>query len=217
MNTPFRFLLMLACSLGLHAVLFCLFSIPIPKEATLKEATQAKEAFSLVHLTLREPAAPAPLPKTPPPPRPPEPRPVPEAETPESYYEQAEATETSPEPPAQGTGPAEVAQRALGSVEKPPPKADAEAYMKRNYRYLQQRIRDKLVYPAKARREGIQGTTQVAFTIHEDGRVSAVQVLKTSGHPVLDQAAVETIYAAAPFPRPPAPARIAIPIAFKLR
>jgi protein TonB len=95
--------------------------------------------------------------------------------------------------------------------------AQSAEYIKRNYRYLQRRIRDKLVYPSQARKAGLQGVSEVSFTIHEDGRVSAVSLVKSSGHSILDEAALETIYAAAPFPRPPAPARIAIPIAFRLR
>jgi protein TonB len=89
--------------------------------------------------------------------------------------------------------------------------------MRRNYNYLQRRIRDKLVYPAPARRAGIQGVAEVTFTIHEDGKVSDVTIRKSSGHAVLDDAAIQTIIAAAPFPKPPAPARIAIPISFRLR
>jgi protein TonB len=90
-------------------------------------------------------------------------------------------------------------------------------YVKRNYTYIQRRIRDRLVYPAAARRGGIQGVVEITFTIHEDGRVSGITVRKSSGQSVLDDAASATVNAAAPFPPPPAPARIAIPISFRLR
>jgi protein TonB len=117
--------------------------------------------------------------------------------------------------PAESTGTAEQAAAASRRTEETA-RQSAE-YVKRNYNYLQRRIRDKLVYPAPARRAGIQGITEVTFTIHEDGKVSDVTIRKSSGHAVLDDAAIQTIIAAAPFPKPPAPARIAIPISFRLR
>ncbi|MDR0452661.1 MAG: TonB family protein, partial [Treponema sp.] len=126
----------------------------------------------------------------------------------------APAGRQEPAPPA---GPQEAGPAAG------PPGRNAEAaaltaeYVKRNYNYIQRRIRDRLVYPPPARRAGIQGVTEVSFTIHEDGRVSAVTVRAGSGHEVLDEAAVAVIFAAAPFPAPPAAARIAIPISFRLR
>jgi len=90
-------------------------------------------------------------------------------------------------------------------------------YVSRNYTHIRRRIGDKLVYPPHARRAGMQGITELGFTIHEDGSVSGVTVRASSGHAILDEAAVTAVFAAAPFPRPPSPARIAIPISFKLR
>jgi protein TonB len=90
-------------------------------------------------------------------------------------------------------------------------------YATRNYSYIQRRIRDKLVYPREAQRAGMQGTTEVGFTIHEDGSISSVVVRIGSGHAILDQGAVAAVFAAAPLPKPAAPARIAIPVAFSLR
>jgi len=90
-------------------------------------------------------------------------------------------------------------------------------YVRRNYSYIQRRIGNKLVYPSQARRAGIQGITELRFTIHEDGSVSGVTVRASSGYAILDEEAVAAVFAAAPFPRPYSPARIAIPISFKLR
>jgi protein TonB len=117
---------------------------------------------------------------------------------------------------AESTGTAEQAAVPSRRTQEETAGQSAE-YIKRNYNYLQRRIRDKLVYPASARKAGIQGVSEVTFTIHEDGKVSDVTIRKSSGHEVLDDAAIKTIVAAAPFPRPPAPARIAIPISFRLR
>jgi len=97
--------------------------------------------------------------------------------------------------------------------------ADARTaeYVRRNYSYIRRRIGDKLVYPPHARRAGIQGITELGFTIHEDGSISGVTVRVSSGNAILDEAAVAAVFAAAPFPKPHSPARIAIPISFKLR
>jgi protein TonB len=91
------------------------------------------------------------------------------------------------------------------------------AYVKRNYNYIQQRIGDRVKYPAAARRAGVQGTAEIIFTIHDDGTISMPAVRTSSGAELLDQAALDAVNAAAPFPRPPAAARIAIPVSFKLK
>jgi protein TonB len=92
------------------------------------------------------------------------------------------------------------------------------AYVKKNFDYIQRRIRDRLVYPAGARRMGVQGKTEVIFTIHENGTVSAVTVRLSSGNELLDKAAVDAVYAAAPFrPPPPSQARLVVPVVFSLR
>jgi protein TonB len=110
-----------------------------------------------------------------------------------------------------------VSEAVMGTERRSEAAARTAEYVKRNYSYIQRRIGDKLVYPSQARRAGIQGITELGFTIHEDGSVSGVTVRTSSGHAVLDEEAVAAVFAAAPFPRPHSPARIAIPISFKLR
>jgi protein TonB len=90
-------------------------------------------------------------------------------------------------------------------------------YIKGNYSYIQNLIRRKLIYPQQAKRMGIKGTVGILFTINADGTVSDVTVDKSSGHDILDQAAMDAILKASPFPKPPLMAQIAIPIDFKLR
>jgi len=112
-----------------------------------------------------------------------------------------------------------VSETAAGtSVERKSETAARTAeYVRRNYNYIQRRIGDKLVYPPQARRAGIQGSTELVFTIHEDGSVSGVTVRASSGHAILDEAAVAAVFAAAPFPQSHSLMRIAIPVSFKLR
>ncbi|CAN7416295.1 TonB family protein [Pararhizobium sp. LjRoot255] len=58
-------------------------------------------------------------------------------------------------------------------------------------------------YPKAADRAGIQGTVQVSFTILANGGVSGARISKSSGSPVLDEAALNAIRGAEPFPKIP--------------
>lgn len=48
-------------------------------------------------------------------------------------------------------------------------------------------------YPAQARRLHQQGTVTLALFIGKDGSLEKVEVSKSSGHPLLDDAAVEAM------------------------
>lgn len=81
------------------------------------------------------------------------------------------------------------------------------------------RLRRALRYPREAKREGLRGEVRVSFTVVGNGAVSNIRVTKSSGSPILDQAAVETVRRAAPFPAiPPAAGRTSwpftVPLAF---
>ncbi|MDR1257541.1 MAG: TonB family protein [Spirochaetaceae bacterium] len=188
--------------------------------------------MSLVNIALLEPAISEPPRHGP---RPSEPQPV-QAPVPVENYmiaEEAIVRETDEQPldtddihsesvenyttTGEASGENSSGQAAAPSTGNGGTAGQSADYIRRNYNYLQRRIRDRLVYPPPARKAGIQGVTEVTFTIHEDGKVSGITVRKGSGHEILDNAAIQTIIAAAPFPKPPAPARIAIPIAFRLR
>jgi len=82
-----------------------------------------------------------------------------------------------------------------------------------------QRLRDRIErakqYPPEARRQGMEGTTEVEFQVAKDGSVKEVMVVRSSGFPLLDQASMETIRRAAPLPVIPGTIRIAI--SYRLR
>ncbi|KQY15259.1 TonB family protein [Rhizobium sp. Root482] len=85
------------------------------------------------------------------------------------------------------------------------------------------KVRSKLQrafrYPAKAKREKIRGVVQVSFALSSSGSVSSVSIAKSSGSAILDQAALEAVERAAPFPAIPQGAErkrwpFTIPLAF---
>ena len=55
------------------------------------------------------------------------------------------------------------------------------------------------VYPSEAVRRGLDGRVRVKFIIQENGKVSKVAVMESSGHLVLDEAIISAIKLAAPF------------------
>jgi protein TonB len=206
----------------LHAVFFLFLTLNSKAASSPAESPEPETAaFALVNISVPEPE-PLPPPKPPPVPAviPPEPPalaeifiPVEEDTPPEGPPVPVETPAVSPPSVAAAVPAAAPARPAPEATDN----AAAAAYARRNYTYIQRRIRDRLVYPSQARRAGIQGVAEIAFTIHEDGTVSGVTVLVSSGQESLDQAAIAAIHAAAPFPRPPAPARLSIPVAFRLR
>ena len=76
-------------------------------------------------------------------------------------------------------------------------------------------------YPALARRQHQEGVVVLRFTIAACGRIEATQLLRSSGHSLLDQEALETVRRVKSFPPfPPALNRerltIELPLAFRL-
>ena len=67
-------------------------------------------------------------------------------------------------------------------------------------RSIRRQIEQARIYPEVARREGIQGTVELRFRIAGDGSVEAVEILRSSGSVVLDEASQQTIRRAAPYP-----------------
>jgi TonB family protein len=55
-------------------------------------------------------------------------------------------------------------------------------------------------YPRMARERGIEGVVRVRFRLSPSGSIERVEVIKSSGHTILDAASVNTVYRAAPMP-----------------
>lgn len=97
--------------------------------------------------------------------------------------------------------PAGLRVRRLGNVAPPSPDF---AYYLNSWRRKVERI-GQLNYPQQARAEGIVGNLRLLVAIAPDGALDEVRVLETSGHKLLDDAALRIVRLAAPYaPFPPA-------------
>lgn len=59
-------------------------------------------------------------------------------------------------------------------------------------------------FPARAQRRNLYGATRVRFAIDRDGNLLGYEILASSGHRILDEAAIATLKRAEPFPPMPA-------------
>jgi len=77
---------------------------------------------------------------------------------------------------------------------------DAPEFKHRGYmRMLKQRIEAIWVYPSDAIRQGISGDLYIKFSINKDGSLGNIELIRTSGHRSLDEAAIKAIKDAQPF------------------
>ncbi len=81
-------------------------------------------------------------------------------------------------------------------------------------RLILARIEAAKYYPVRARKMGIEGTAVVRFRLRPDGGVEEVEIVRTSGHRVLDLASMRAITRAAPLPYAKGWLRVAV--SFKL-
>jgi len=98
--------------------------------------------------------------------------------------------------------------------------APEDAYL-RFQDLVRRRIEDAKKYPHWARRQGFEGMSKVQFAISVDGQAHSIKIVASSGYDILDQAAMETVTKANPFPSPRIIKRdmveIEVPIVFRLR
>lgn len=90
------------------------------------------------------------------------------------------------------------------------------AYVSEYFLFIKNRIVQNLVFPPVARRRGWSGRVLVSFIVCRDGQVSEIRVIESSGYPLLDRSAVDTIRKVAPFPKAPVEAELTIPIMYRL-
>jgi TonB family protein len=87
----------------------------------------------------------------------------------------------------EGTGSASAAAAGFG-------------YTPEEWGLLQSALEKAKTYPRFARERGIEGTVLVRFKVRPEGGIERVDIVKSSGAKILDEASVRTIYRAAPVP-----------------
>ncbi len=218
---------------------FCLHLAAAAPLLMAADALPSSEPVTVEFIVLEAPPAPSPplladpadMPLPAPPPEamappselapPPEPEPLPQ-----------NIAEPAPKPaPAKPVAPPKPAPRAA-AIEPPPAAAAAvapalapspsraggvaaDSYLAALLRHLQA-FRD---YPYAARRTRQQGRVVVLVALQGDGAVASASVEQSSGHELLDQAALAMVRRASPFPPPPAqaPRHLRFPVDYSLQ
>jgi len=90
------------------------------------------------------------------------------------------------------------------------------------YRKVGKQIAFAKIYPDFARKMGYQGKILVAFRIGKDGKILNLSVSQSSGYKILDEAALEAVKEAGPYPPIPNELntrflKLKIPISYALR
>jgi periplasmic protein TonB len=176
-----------------------------------------------------------------PPPAPPPPVAKPEVKPLAALHPRERAPEPLPTTPAQPEAPVDTGSSAPasedgelfagsggpGTVAPPPPPAPKAVLPAAAAPVVQAREGANYLknprpgYPSLARREGWEGTTMVRVQVGENGRPRSVQVQRSSGREVLDNAATEAVkkwtFAPATQGGQPVSGWVTVPIVFKLQ
>ncbi len=89
------------------------------------------------------------------------------------------------------------------------------------FEMLNMRIHSFKEYPESAKSNHLEGNVKVEFVLAADGTLAGIKIIKSSRHKNLDEAAIQAIKRASPFPRPPSflfkpPVTMRIDILFEL-
>ncbi len=80
---------------------------------------------------------------------------------------------------------------------------DSQKFIREKLTDFQGQVAKKIhmntLYPRQARRDRIQGTATVRFIIRPDGRAIQPSVIKSAGHQMLDDAAIQTVTSGSPY------------------
>ena len=75
------------------------------------------------------------------------------------------------------------------------PAAKARAAIKHEVQAAQKKISKNVFYPPEAIARGIEGEVRLIITLGEGGSIADVNIAASSGHPILDNAAIKAAYA----------------------
>lgn len=84
-------------------------------------------------------------------------------------------------------------------------KDNAITFNTREYRYagymrkLKEKIENIWIYPPEARARGLYGDLKIRFVIEKDGRIGLIELVRTSGYKMLDDAALKALKDGEPY------------------
>jgi TonB family protein len=95
-----------------------------------------------------------------------------------------------------GNGGADSVDSSVGQVSR----GGSALVPPEQWQLIQTAIEKVKNYPRLARERGIEGVVRVRFRLQPSGSVERVEIIRSSGHTILDTASVNTVYRAAPMP-----------------
>ena len=116
----------------------------------------------------------------------------------EARKEQAASRQTAPKS-VEAEASDKVAAKETASTTKKTPKVSPQKWQSQVIAHLNRMKK----YPADARKRREEGVPRLQFTIDRAGRVVSARIIRSSGFPALDQAALDMINRASPVPAPP--------------
>lgn len=132
-----------------------------------------------------------------------------------------------PVPAGKAKPPSQAAHKAKVDVAKSDRNASSDTTTGRSAAITPARWQSRLMahlerrkrYPAAARSAHEEGTVYVRFRIDTSGNVLSVQLSRSSGHAILDEAVLELVRRASPVPAPPpgVSTTIVAPVRFEMR
>lgn len=99
----------------------------------------------------------------------------------------------------------QIAKRGSGKASGPTGKKNEVTFDTSDYRYvgymsqLRAKIENIWTYPPEARERGIYGDLKIRFTIRKDGTLGEVELVRTSGYKMLDEAAIKALKEGEPY------------------
>jgi len=137
----------------------------------------------------------------------PEPKKKPEKEKPQKKPVRKKAGDAGKQLESVVKGQADGVEGAVASTSTGKKGKVAQAFgnaAESNYKgKVRSKVQRHFRYPKSADRAGVSGTVTVSFTISASGGVSSARIVKGSGSPVLDEAALNAVRKAEPFPKIP--------------
>jgi protein TonB len=98
-----------------------------------------------------------------------------------------------------------IGEIAMKGSEMKPKKEDSITFDTSDYRYagymrkLKEKIESIWVYPPEALARGLYGDLKIRFTIMKNGKLGAVDLVRTSGYKMLDDAAIKALKDGEPY------------------